>query len=481
MATPTLEPTTISVPTTGRSRVMGLRDVTLFTIAAMLVIDQLTASASIGPSVVGWWLLTFAVFLVPSAFITAELGTAYPDQGGLYVWIKRAFGPAWAARTTYWYWVNVALWMPAVFLLFAGTFAELFAPDLGKWGQSGIALALTWLVVWIGMQKLDVGKWVNNLGALSKVIVIAAIAGGGIYVAATQGPANDLSARSMLVPDFHAAKFFLPVLVFQLLGFELVSSMADEIERPRRAIPRAIALAGGALGVLYLAGTIGILQAMPIGELGLVAGIVDTLKAIFGTTGAGAVAVYVVGVAALYAFFTNMTAWSMGANRAAAEAALGGELPAAFGHEHPVRRTPVTAFVLTGLVSSAVLLGTTAVLDDQDSLYFAIFAASSVVFLLPYLFVFPSFLILRRRDAATPRPYRAPGGRVGAMTWTVLTTGSILVSVGLFLWTPGEPVDWAYSGSLLVIVGVTLVVGELLRLGARRAQRSPVDVTTEGR
>jgi glutamate:GABA antiporter len=460
----------------GRARVMGLRDVTLFSIAAMLVIDQLTASASIGPSVVGWWLLTFAVFLVPSAFITAELGTAYPDQGGLYVWIKQAFGPTWAARTTYWYWVNVALWMPAVFLMFAGTFAELFAPELGKWGQTGIALVLTWLVVWIGVQRLDVGKWVNNLGALAKVVVILAIAGGGIYVAATQGSANDLSARSMLVPDFQAAKFFLPVLVFQLLGFELVSSMADEIREPTRVVPRAIAVVAGALGFLYLAGTVGILQATPIAELGLVAGIVDTLKLIFGTSGAGALAVYVLGVAVLYAFFSNMTAWSMGANRAAAEAALGGELPAVFGHEHPTRRTPFAAFILTGLVSSTVLLGTTAVLDDQDSLYFAIFAASSVVFLLPYLFVFPSFLLLRKRDAATPRPYRAPGGHAGALLWTGLTTGSILISVGLFLWTPGEIVDWAYTGSLVVIVVVTLALGEWLRVRARRdaAARPPM-------
>ena len=90
-----------------------------FIISAILVVDQLTASASIGVSSVGWWVMTIVLFFVPSALIVAELGTTYPYQGGIYDWVTRAFGQRWAARTTYWYWVNVALWMPSVYLLFA--------------------------------------------------------------------------------------------------------------------------------------------------------------------------------------------------------------------------------------------------------------------------------------------------------------------------------------------------------------------------
>lgn len=453
---------------TGRRRVMGLRDITLFTVSAMLVVDQLTASASIGPSVVGWWIVAFVLFLVPSAFVTAELATTYPDQGGLYVWIKQAFGARWAARTTYWYWVNVALWMPSVFLLFAGTFAELFAEDLGKWPRAAIALGLTWLVVWIGIQKLDVGKWVNNLGALFKVTIIAALAIGGFALMARDGAANDLAAKDMFIPDWDAAKLFLPVLVYQLLGFELISTMAGEVKDPERNMPRAFGWAAVIVGGLYFLGTLGILMALSMADLGLVSGLVDTFKAIFGTSTAGDVAVYALGLAVLYTFVTNMTTWSMGANRAAVEAAEGGELPPVFGHEHPVHRTPTVAFVLMGIVSSVVLLGTTAILDEQDTLYFAIFAASSVVFLLPYILMFPSFLRLRRIDPETKRPYRAPGGQPGAIVWSALTTFGIVASLVLFLFTPGEPVDWSYTSWLLAIVIVTLVAGELLVARAMR-------------
>ena len=238
-------------------------------------------------------------------------------------------------------------------------------------------------------------------------------------------------------------------------------------------MPRAIGLAGGALSLLYVGGTIGILLALPLEDLGLVAGLIDTFKAIFGSSAAGEAAVYALGIAGLYTLITNMTTWSMGANRAAVEAAQGGELPEAFGREHPRNRTPVTAYLLTGLVSSGVLLLTTALLDDQDTLYYAIFAASSVVFLLPYVLMFPTFLKLRRDDPDTPRPYRAPGGTVGAWALTVLTTAAILVSVFLFLWTPGVAIDWAYTGALVGIVGVTLVVGEVLVARAMRRPRVP--------
>jgi len=463
-----------------RKRVLGKWDITLFTVSAMLVIDQLTASASIGTSVVGWWIVAFVLFLIPSAFITAELATTYPDQGGIYVWIKQAYGSRWAARTTYWYWVNVALWMPSVFLLFAGTFAELFAEDLGKWPRAAIALGLTWAVVGVGILRLELGKWVNNVGALLKVAIISAVAIGGFVLLFRDGAANDLAAKDMFVPDWDAAKFFLPVLVYQLLGFELISSMAGETKDPKRDIPGAFAWSALIVGGLYFLGTIGILMALPMEDLSLVAGLVDTFEAIFGSSGLGQAAVYVLGIAALYTFFTNMTTWSMGANRAAVEAAEGGELPELFGREHPRFRTPTVAFVLMGLVSSAVLLGTTAILEEKDTLYWAIFAASSVIFLLPYILMFPAFLLLRKTDPDTVRPYTAPGGHAGAVLWTVLTTFGIVGSLVLFLWTPGEPVDWEYTGWLLTIVVVTLAVGEWLvakAMGKQRAARTPTPPT----
>ncbi len=461
-----------------RRRVLGLRDATLFTVSAIVVVDTLTASAAIGVQTIGWWILALVFFLVPSAMITAELGTTYPDQGGIYSWVKRAYGERWAARTTYWYYINVALWMPAVFLLFSGIFCQLFVSDWadwaqGKWWQVSLAIAATWLVVLVGSITLDVGKWVNNLGAVLKAVIILALGIGGIVVAAGDGAANTITLSGAL-PSLGDAKTYLPVIIFMLLGFELISSLSEEIKEPQRIIPRTLFTAGGILAFLYLFATIGILLALPLEDLGLVEGLVDTFKQIFGTGAFGDVLVYALGIAAMYTFFANMTTWSMGANRSAQEAGQSGELPALLAREHPKHRTPVGAYVVSGLVATAVLLFAAIFINEQDDLFYAIFSASAVVFLMPYLLMFPCIVTLRRKDPDAARPYRVPGGAWVVTAMSALTTAIIAATFVLFLWPeiPHAPAAWSFTGPLLAIVGVTLAVGEIIVFRQMRRLRA---------
>jgi glutamate:GABA antiporter len=103
-------------------------------------------------------------------------------------------------------------------------------------------------------------------------------------------------------------------------------------------------------------GGAGCLLSLSLHKLTLVQGLVDTFRAISGSHGAGEVTVYVLGIGALHTYFTNMTTWSMGANWAVAEAASDGELPSFLGREDPRRGTPLIAFLITGVISTVVLL-----------------------------------------------------------------------------------------------------------------------------
>jgi amino acid transporter len=357
--------------------------------------------------------------------------------------------------------------MPSVYLLLTGAMKSLFWSGATTFQQSLVAVAFVWLTVLIGLQTLQVGKRFTGMSALLKVVIITVIGVGGIYLAVRDGAANTLSIDSMM-PDFGVTKTFLPVLVYQLLGFELVSSMSGELRNPKRDIPKAIPAAGFLLSGLYVLGTVGILLALPLGKIGLTEGVVDTLKAIFGGTG---VVVWVLALVAMATYLGNMVTWTLGANRSAVEAAAAGEMPAVLARETR-RGAPLAAYVWTGVIATVVLLGTGLFISDQDSLYFAIFAASSAIFLLPYCLLYPAVAVLRRRDPGQERPFRVPGGAVGLWAAVVLATGAVLASLVLFVWTPGEPVDWSYTGPLVAIVVATLVVGEVLVGRAlRRATR----------
>lgn len=455
----------------GFNKVLRGLDMTLFTVSAILVIETLAPSASIGPSSIAWWIITLVLFFIPYGLITAELGTAYPGQGGLYIWIKQAFGEKWAARSTWLYWINVALWMPSVYIAFAAMFSQLFFPDLSLWAQIAIGVVMTWVTVGFGIVSLNTSKWIPNIGAFLKALIMVVIGVGAIFYAANNGIANDLSFGNIL-PTWDAGLAFLPVIVYNFLGFELMSSAGGEMKNPSKDIPTAIIISGLLISVFYILGTIGMLMAIPLEDLGLVSGIIDSLKAIFGETGVGSFLVTVLGIGALFSLFANMVTWTMGANRTAAEAAQEKELPGIFGKLHPSNNTPINAYIITGIVSSLVIVVYGFMAGNAEDLFWTLFAFSSIVFLMPYLALFPAFVVLRSKDEKLPRPYKVPGGNVVAWIIGIVCEIFIAQAIIFFIWVPGQEIDWSYAGPVLIGIVITLIVGEVLLLVAKKEKES---------
>ncbi|PNH90153.1 APC family permease [Vibrio diazotrophicus] len=454
---------------------MGVTPLALFSLCAVLVVDTLTASASIGVSSLGWWALILVVFVLPYGLITSELSSAYPGEGGIYDWVKRAFGPRWAIRTTWFYWINVGLWMPAVYILFAGTFAELFAPDLSLFVQVIMCVALTWLTVWVCNISVDIGVWVTNFCAVLKILIISVLGIGGFIYAAKNGVANEFTFEYVL-PSFDSGVAFLPALVFNLMGFELVATMTKEMKDVKQ-MPKVVFLAMTVTVLLYLLGTLGILMALPVEEVGLVAGIIDTLKVLFGDGAFGQFMTYALGIVTLITFIGNMVSWTMGSSRAAAESARDGELPSTLGKTSSRYSTPVGANVGTGLVSTAVIVVYALFANSNDELFWSIFAFSSCVFLMPYLFMFPAYLKLRMSDVDRLRPFKAPGNMATQVAMTVICFVIILQAVVLFIFPDViyGAVDWQYTAPVLAGVIATVVIGELL-LKRARSQTESSDV-----
>jgi amino acid transporter len=167
-----------------------------------------------------------------------------------------------------------------------------------------------------------------------------------------------------------------------------------------------------------------------------------------------------------------MVTWTTGANKTAAEAADEGELPAFFGRLHPVNKSPVGAFVLTGIISTVVIVVYGFMAGTNEDLFWTLFAFSSMVFLLPYLALFPAFLKLRKIDPDRERPYRVPGGNGLAWVMVVLCMIFIVQAIVFFIWVPGEPIDWAYAVPVLAGVLITIVVGEFLLSAAGKQKKA---------
>lgn len=92
-----------------RKKVLRFKDLALFTFCAIFGLEAIAASAAIGPSAIFWWLLCLACYFMPFGMIAAELGSTYPEQGGFYVWTKKALGRKWAARSVWYYWISLPI------------------------------------------------------------------------------------------------------------------------------------------------------------------------------------------------------------------------------------------------------------------------------------------------------------------------------------------------------------------------------------
>ena len=438
-------------------KTMGRKDITLFCISAILLLDTLAAGASIGASSIFWWVFLGIVFFIPFSLITAELGCTYPDQGGVYAWVNRAYGGRWGARITWSYWVNIAVWFPSLCILFAGIFSKLSGVDLSLNEQILVGVVLSWIGVLVNVVTLDVGKWVPNLGAIIKMIVFFVIIGGSLVYSLSNPPANDMSFSNM-VPSLGEGLEYLPVIIYGMLGFELISAGSDEVRNPRKNVPQGILISGAIIILLYIFATIAILTAVPASEINLVEGLVDTLQLFVGGSSLGDAVVVVLSVGALYTFFSNGVTWSLGGNRAIAEVALDGGMPKAFAYESPSRGTPVGAAVLLGITSTIILVAYGFLAGSNEDLFWSLFAFSGVIFMIPYVAMAFAYIKLRKTAPNDRELFR-----IGGPDWFVnglayLCALVLILTILLFVYVPGDGVQWPVAIGALVL----LVLGEIL-------------------
>jgi len=441
---------------------------TLMTVSAILLLDTVAASAAIGVSSMFWWVFLGISFFIPYGLMNAEMGTTYPEEGGIYAWVRDAFGGRWASRITWSYWVNNLLWVPSVFILFASIFNQLFGFDFGLGAQMAMGIALLWGAVAVNVLSLNIGKWVPNIGATVKILVFLVLIAGAFNYVAHNGTANEITLQAM-VPSWGDGLTYLSTIIYGMLGFELMCATPGAIHNPSRNIPRAILISGAIIISLYAFGTYAVLAAIPVDDINLVEGLVDTLYLFFGGSELGKAFAFVLGVGILFTFFSNAVTWAIGCNKAAAEAAAEGELPNFLAIEHKEHGTPLGAALAMGVFGSIIILLYGALAGSNEELFWNLFACSAVMFLLPYAGMVLSFARMRMVDADKVRPYKMPVSNSIAVVLAIYCAFCIFISAVFLMYTPADGFNWPVTIGVLVV----LALGEItIRTSELRAPNS---------
>ena len=398
-----------------KNKKFRLFDAILATVCITLVAESVMPTAAIGNSQYFWWILLIIAFCIPYGMISAELGTTYQSEGGMYDWVKKAFGPKWAARVAWNYWINFPLWIASLAVAVTDVLAGILEIELSLVWLLVLQLGYTWLVSFLGTQRIGESKWIVNIGTFFKIFFMVSLGLLGIYVFIKTGEsANPIHSVADLLPTADLAGLsFLSVIIFNFLGFEVVATFADDMEEPKKEIPKALAIGGTLMALFYILPATGINIAMSL-EDAEAAGITESFMILLTKLGMNADAVrifvIVVGMMFIYTMVANITSWSFGVNSVAKYSADDGGLPKIFGKTNK-QGVPYMASILNGVVASVIIivgiiLGE--VSETASNLFWTFFSLSLVTLLISYVPLFLAFLKLRKTDK-TERVYKVPG------------------------------------------------------------------------
>ena len=456
-------------------RVMGFRDLLLFYVVTGISLRWIATAAAAGPSSVVIWLGAWLLFYTPLALSVIELSSRYPNEGGLYVWSKRAFGDFSGFMAGWTYWTSNLPYFPAV-LYFAGSNA-LYMHQRAWIHLSGtptffIAFSLIALatVTVMNIVGLDVGKWLHNAGALAMWIPVLIVISMGLIAWHRFGSATSFAPHA-LIPSLHFQDvIFWSVLTFAFGGCETASFMGEEIKNPRRTVPLALFVAGLTVAFCYIMGTVAVLLALPHAEVSNLQGLMQAISKTADRVGWQAV----IPVAGFLIALSNLGA--AGAYLAAVArlpfvAGLDRFLPPFFGRLHPRWKTPWVALLLQAVIGGVfAFLGQAG--TSVKGAYDVLVSMGVITYFVPYLYLFAAMVKLQREPAGTA-VIRVPGGKPAA--YLLGTIGFLTTSVTIALSLvpqADEPNKLLAFSKVVGLTGALLLAGVWIYWsGKKRAAR----------
>ena len=424
-----------------------LIDAILGTVCLTLVCESVMPTAAIGNQQYFWWIFLLIAFCLPYGMITAELGTSYPKNENMYDWVKRAFGPKWAGRVAWNYWVNFPLWIASLAVAVTDIIAGIFNVELSITMLLILQLGYVWLVTFLSTQRIGENKHVVNIGTFFKIFLLLGIGLLGVYcVFKTSKSANPITGIKDLFPSMDLASWsFISIILFNFMGFEVVGTWDEDMDNPKRDIPKALIIGGLLMAVFYILPSAGFNVALSPDVVAKMdpENVVEVLVTLLSTVGlSGMVLKAVVGVAGcmfIYTFVANIASWSYGVNEVAAYAAEDGGMPKSFAVKNS-ENVPVRAAIINGIVATFIVVGgivANLISEDFGAGFSLFFKLSWITLLIGYAPMFLAFLKLRKTDPNTKRVYKVPGGNlmIKLMAWVpfiILVAGIIFTLFGDF-------------------------------------------------
>ncbi|HEX9234617.1 MAG TPA: APC family permease [Candidatus Acidoferrum sp.] len=459
-------------------REMGFWDVLLFNIATVLGPRWVAAAAHNGTSSISLWILAAVLFFVPMALVINELSSRFPEEGGLYVWSKEAFGDFHGFVAGWTYWVYTIFYFPGLLLASTSMSAYVIGGKGAELAQDRIyllvgSLGLLFIAVMLNIIGLNVGKWLQNAGGVSTYLPLLILVAIGGVIWLKHGSVTHFTLSNIMPTWNWDTVNFWSQIAFAFTGLELVSAMSGEIREPRRTLPRAALTAAALIAAMYIVGTLSVLALVPAGE-------VDPKSGVFHAITVGSVALKIGFVGVLAALLVTIgNAGGVGSTvagiaRVPFVVGIDRYLPKAFGKIHPRWKTPYVSIIVQAIASALVLL-LSQINETTRGAYQAVIDITIILYFIPFLYMFAAAIKLAGRPdrMANPHAVLVPGGKTGVWVACSLAFSVTLLSIIVSVFPPGDSSNRKLF--LIKVVGTTVLavaVGLILYFWGAAKKRS---------
>ncbi len=480
---------------------LGITTLALMTVAAVVSLRGLPMMAAEGLSMLFYIGFCTVLFLLPASLVSAELGGAFADsKGGVYAWVKSAFGSRWGFVAIWLQWIQNVVWYPTVLAFGAGALAYMFArPDLANagWYVTAIILAVYWAATLMTLKgaafAARMTKWFMLIGTVLPGVLAITLA----VVWVLQG--NDIAFLSAGTTDagdtakeFAHARFFphvsglsslafLAGIILLFAGVEVQSVHANDLADPSRGYPKSMFIAMGIIFVLFTLGSLAVATVVPASEISLTAGVMQAFESLLTRFGLDWLTP-IIGLFVAFGAIGGVMAWIGGPSRGLLQTAEEGEIPPVLArtNQHGVQ---IAILMVQGVIVTALAM-IYLLFKNVSVAFFVLSAMTATLYLVMYMMMYATAIRLRRTRPDLPRSYKIPGGP--AAMWFVAGIGFLAVLfafvVGFFPPSQlpiGSPITYVslVGGGLILFIAAPLIINALKKPSWQSPGPSPAEQT----
>lgn len=407
------------------TRPLGVFSLAMITAVSVDSVRNLPATALFGSSLIFFFVLGALFFLLPSALVAAELSSTSTEPGGIYVWVKNAFGARTGVFAIWLQWIENVIWYPTILSFVAGTIGYLIAPQLAesRWFLISVILVAFWGATIINLLGIKSSALFSNFCAITGLLLpMSLIIGLGVTWLISGRPLQIHFAPNDLLPRLDDSQVWVALtgIMLSFCGMEIATVHAHDVEDPQKSYPRAMLLATAIIVLTLVCGALAIALVLPQKEISLVAGIMQAFHAFFSEYHITWVLPFIA-LTLVIGGMGSVSNWIIAPTRGLLLAAKDGYLPHYFSRENRFA-APKVLLIYQALIVTLISL-IFLFMPSINASYWLLTALAAQLYMLMYLLMFAAAIRLRYSQADRRHGFMIPGGKWGI--WVVSVAGLI--------------------------------------------------------